>query len=347
MRKGYNRLLARAAQFQAVGPRCVAVTAILLLWSCGYVGPVLPPSPQLPQAVTDLQAVEHGDQILIMFNTPIRTTDGLTIKRFSEIDLRVGAAPVPFDFDRWAAGAQQYSLTPPAPNDPDNPQAVAMSKSIPAAAWAGKRVAIALRTAVRKTDHYSSWSNRVVLNVVPPLQPAVVKTEPTAQGILLHWAAEGSGARYDIYRQGPGEQQPALLGTSDHPDYLDKNAQYDTPYTYTVITREGSAESLPSKPARITMTDTFAPSVPASITALAGPDSIEVSWQRSPEPDLKGYYVYRSVDNAPFQRQGGMLSVPAFSDRKVERGKTYRYEVSAVDQKNNESAKSAAAQVAF
>jgi hypothetical protein len=42
-----------------------------------------------------------------------------------------------------------------------------------------------------------------------------------------------------------------------------------------------------------------------------------------------------------------MLTVPTFSDHQVEHGKTYRYEISAIDQKNNESAKSAAAQVAF
>jgi fibronectin type 3 domain-containing protein len=95
------------------------------------------------------------------------------------------------------------------------------------------------------------------------------------------------------------------------------------------------------------MPDIFAPSVPASITALAGPDSIEVSWQRSPEPDLKGYYVYRSVNGGPFERQGGLVTVPTFSDHNVEHGKTYRYEVSAVDQKNNESGKSAAAQAVF
>ncbi len=321
--------------------------AIVLLSSCGYVGPVLPPSPQLPDAVTNLHAVERGDQIVITFNTPVRTTDSLTIKRFSEIDLRIGAAPTPFDFDTWAASARQYSLTPPPPTEPDNPQAVPMSKSIPAAEWAGKRVAIAVRTAVRKADHYSSWSNRVVLNVITPLEPPVVKTEPTAQGILLTWPEQGSGAQYSIYRQGTGEQQPVLLGTSDHPDYLDKTAQYDTAYQYTVITRKGSAESLASAPALRTMTDIFPPSVPAGITALAGPDSIEVSWQRSPESDLKGYYVYRSVNNGSFERQGGLLSLPTFSDRNVEHGKAYRYEVSAVDQKNNESAKSAAAQVTF
>jgi hypothetical protein len=320
---------------------------VLLLNSCGYVGPVLPPSPQLPTAVADLHAVERGDQIVITFNTPAHTTDNLSIRRFSEIDLRIGTATAPFDFDQWAAGAQQYSLPPPPASDPDNPKPVPVTKSIPAGPWVGKRVTISVRTAVKKMDHYSSWSNRAILNVIAPLGPPVLKTEPTAQGVLLSWAKQTSAARYRIYRQGPADQQPVQIGISDHPDYVDKNAQYDTPYTYTVVASEESAESLPSKPEHITMTDVFAPSVPASITALAGPDSIEVSWQRSPEGDLKGYYVYRSVNGGPFERQGPLLGVPTFSDHHVEHGKTYRYQVSAMDQKNNESAKSAAAQASF
>jgi hypothetical protein len=301
----------------------------------------------LPAAVTDLHAVERGDQIVITFNTPARTTDSLSIRRFSEIDLRIGTAPAPFDFDQWAAGAQQYSLTPPPPNDPDNPQSVPVTKAIPAVPWVGKRVTIAVRTAVKKADHYSSWSNRAILNVIPPLEPPVVKAEPTAQGILLSWAKQTSGAQYRVYRQGSADQQPVQIGTSNHPDYIDKSAQYDTPYAYTVAAAVGSAESLSSTPEHITMSDVFAPSVPASITALASPDSIEVSWQRSPEADLKGYYVYRAVNAGPFERQGSLLGVPTFSDHKVEHGKTYQYKVSAVDQKNNESAKSAAAQAAF
>lgn len=329
------------------GAGASALVTILLLCGCGYVGPVLPPSPQLPTAIADLHAIERGDQIVVTFSTPSHTTDNLSIRRFSEIDLRIGTAPTPFDFNQWAASAQQYSLTPPPPNDPDNPQAVPVTKSIPAGPWVGKRVAIAVRTAVKKTDHYSSWSNRTTFTVIQPLDPPVTKVEPTAQGVLLSWAKQISGAQYSVYRQGPGDQQPVQIGTSDHPDYVDKGAQYETRYVYTVVAIEGSAESLPSTPVGITMSDTFAPSVPATITALAGPDSIEVSWQRSPEADLKGYYVYRSVNAGPFERQGSLVSVPTFSDHNVEHGKTYRYQVSAVDQKNNESAKSGVAQTAF
>ena len=37
---------------------------------------------------------------------------------------------------------------------------------------------------------------------------------------------------------------------------------------------------------------------------------------------------------------GDLTNVPTFSDRKVEHGKTYKYAISAIDKKNNESEKS-------
>lgn len=317
------------------------------LVGCGYVGPVVPPSPEIPAAVTDLAAVERADKILITFNTPLRTTDNLAIRKFSEIDLRIGTASIPFDFDQWAAGATRYQLTPPAPNDPDFPRANPMSDTIPASEWSGKRIAIAVRTAVKRTDHYSPWSNRVVLTVVPPLQPPVITVGATAQGVRVSWPSEGEGVSYRVYRQGPGDKQPVEIGTSDKPEYVDTTAQYDTHYEYSVVAVHGPAESLTSKPEAITPVDVFPPSIPAGVTALAAPESIELSWQRSPESDLKGYYLYRSVNGTPFTKVGGLLQLPTYSDRDVAHGKTYRYEVSSVDQKDNESDKSKPVEVRF
>ncbi|MDQ2712681.1 MAG: hypothetical protein M3Y24_10710, partial [Acidobacteriota bacterium] len=222
-----------------------------------------------------------------------------------------------------------------------------LGKTIPAGPWIGKHLAVAVRTAVKKNDHYSSWSNRVVLDVVAPLTPPVVKVESTAKGVLLTWGLENSGLEYRIYRKNATDSAPTQLDVSRTPDYLDKTSQYETPYEYTVVAQKGLAESLPSKPVVIKTTDIFPPSVPASIMALAGPNSIEISWQRSPEPDLKGYFVYRSIDNGPFEKVGDLQDVPSFSDRNVEHGKTYRYEVSAVDQKNNPSEKSAPTAVSY
>ncbi len=328
-------------------PARLAPILFLGLAGCGYVGPVLPPSPQLPLAVTDLVAVERGDQIVIDFSTPSRTSDNLAVKRFSEIDLRIGSAAIPFDFDRWAAGAKRYPVAPPPEADPDNPVAVSISKKIPATEWVGKRVAVAVRTAIRRKDHYSAWSNRVVLEVVPPLAPPQVKAKSTAKGVLLTWDAVPNSSDYRIFRKTGSDNAPLQLGSAKEPSYLDTNSQYETPYTYTVVAVHGLAESLPSRPAPITTTDIFPPSVPSGVAALAAPNSIELSWQRSPEADLKGYYVYRSVNDGPYQGVGGLLTLPAYSDHQVEHGKTYRYQVSAVDQKNNASDRSAPVQVSY
>jgi fibronectin type 3 domain-containing protein len=325
----------------------LAVLIWLGLAGCGYVGPVLAPSPELPQSVADLNVVERGDRIVITFSTPARTTDNLAIGHFSQVDLRIGPAAIPFDFDRWAASAKRYDMEPPPAADRDNPVPVIMTKDVPAADWLNKRVAIAVRTAVKRKNHYSSWSNRVVLNVIPPLAPPEVLFKSTAQGILLTWHAERPELEYRIYRKSATDNAPLQLGISKTPEYLDTTSQYDAPYDYTVVAASGLTESLPSEAQHVVAIDKFPPSVPTGITALGAPNSIELSWQRSPESDLKGYFVYRSVNGAPYQQVGELLTLPAYSDHQVERGKTYSYEVNSIDQKNNASDKSAPVEVRY
>ncbi len=328
---------------------CAWLTAGLAvsLAGCGYVGPVLPPSPELPQAVVNLVARERGEQLVITFSTPNQTTDNLAVVQLSHLDLRIGTYAPPFDFGRWAGGATAYELTPPAATERDNPLPSQVTKTLAAKDWVGKRVAIAVRTSMKKNDHYSAWSNRVVVDVAPPLAPPVVRVKSTAQGVAVTWNAVEGAAEYQVFRQAKGDNAPSLVGTSKSAEYVDTSSQYETPYTYTVVATQGSAESLASLTAPITTSDTYAPSVPTGLTALAAPNSIEVSWQRSPESDLKGYLLYRSVNGGPPVQVGDLLSVPTFSDRAVEHGKTYRYAVSATDQKGNTSEKSGPADVVY
>lgn len=320
------------------------------LLNCGYVGPIAPPSPQIPSPVNNLTVVERDNQLFITFTTPSHTTDALPIQRFSDVDLRIGPNVTPFDFERWAASAKRYDSPLPenGDDDSDDPHSIPVTVKIPVSEWEGKRVDVAVRTSVRKGEHYSQWSNRVSLEVIPPLLPPQVKFEATREGYKLTWLEKVAGARYDVLRQSPGEKALATVGVAEKPEYVDTTSQWDTPYTYEVIARKGTAESLPSDPVKANHPDTFAPSVPTSIVVLAGPDSVEVTWARSPEADTKGYYVYRSTNGSPFERQGDLVMIPTFSDHKVEHGKTYRYAISAVDQKSNISEKSTpSAEVAF
>lgn len=308
----------------------------------------MPPSPEIPAQVKDLVAIERGDKIEITFRTPARTTDNVAIKKFSEIDLRIGPAMVPFDFGAWSTSAKTFPVNPPPPGDPFDPKPIPMSASIPLEGLLGKHVAVAVRTAIKRGDHYSPWSNRVVLDVVPPLSaPAGVKVTASADGVVLDWTGIDAIEGYRILRQSPSDKGLVEVGKTDNPHFADTTAQFDIPYSYQVVAVSGDAESAPSQLLQITPVDVFPPTVPSGVTALPGPESIEVSWQRSPEADLAGYYVYRSVNGADFEKQGDMLNLPAFSDRKVEHGKTYRYQVSSVDKKNNESARSQPVELVF
>jgi fibronectin type 3 domain-containing protein len=76
------------------------------------------------------------------------------------------------------------------------------------------------------------------------------------------------------------------------------------------------------------------------VRASASAGSIELSWESNDEPDLASYRIYRSVDGGGFERIGE-VSLPAYSDKGVQVGHTYRYQVTAVDQSGNESGRSA------
>jgi hypothetical protein len=310
--------------------RLVACLSFLLfLAGCGYVGPVLPPSPEIPSTITDLSVVERGDKILITFTAPPRTTDGVAITHFAAIDLRVNTAKI-------------YAVDLPPPSDRDDPQPKPIAYSIPVADFTGQRISVSVQTAMKKTGHFSAWSNTGVLDVVQPLGQPVVHAEGSATGIVLNWPASDD-AQYRIQRQGVADKLPVDLATVNENHYVDVSAQYDTDYRYTVTAQKGSAESLASEPLTFSAKDIYPPAVPTGLTVLAGPDGIDLAWQRNAEPDLQGYYIYRSADNGPYIRQGGLINLPTFIDHITEHGKTYSYKISAADKRANESAQSSPA----
>jgi fibronectin type 3 domain-containing protein len=306
--------------------------------SCGYVGPVLPPSANIPTAVSDLNVLERGDHLVVDFTTPGRTTDDLNIKKFGAIDLFATSPSGP---------ERHYEMPLPPPSTTEGAEVNAVHQNIPVGDWAGKSVEFRVRTAVNSGGKYSAWSNPVKIDVIPPLATPRLQVEATASGYKLEWTPSSSELSHRILRSGPGMKVPLDVATAQGDNFIDTTSQWSTPYDYLVIAVEGAAESLPSPSVHVNAPDTFPPSVPADVTAIASPTSIEISWQPSPETDVRGYYLYRSSAGAPFVRVGALLPSPLFSDTTVEHGKTYRYQVSAIDTTGNESARSAPAEVDF
>jgi len=68
---------------------------------------------------------------------------------------------------------------------------------------------------------------------------------------------------------------------------------------------------------------------------------IDLIWAPGLEADLAGYNIYRREENGQAVKLNTeLVKMPAYRDTAVQSGKTYIYSVSAVDVRNNESARS-------
>jgi fibronectin type 3 domain-containing protein len=93
--------------------------------------------------------------------------------------------------------------------------------------------------------------------------------------------------------------------------------------------------------------DNVAPSVVENVNAEWIGDCIELTWAVSPETDMEGYRVYRSENLANGTQIYSETLInplePYFLDSDVIEGRQYFYQITAVDNSGNESAKSASA----
>jgi hypothetical protein len=317
---------------------CLLAVAAFFLAGCGYVGDPQPPLANIPPGVKDLAALQRGGQIIVQFTVPALTTEGHPIPPPLKLDLRAGTADQ-FEPNQWVAGARQIP-----------PGAIAggiAHYEIPAADWIGKEVIFGVRV-VAGNGKQSGWSNYVIVPVVtPPQKPAGIATAVTRQGVRLTW--QGRGTDFRVFRKtGDGDHAP--VANVQSPEWTDTATEFGKRYTYLVqsivkLDNRKEAESELSDEASITPRDVFPPAAPQGVHGSSAPNSIELNWERNTDEDLNGYRVYRGEGDGALEKIADVTVVPSYSDRKVEHGKTYRYQIAAVDQSGNESPRSAPIEV--
>lgn len=322
----------------------LCLLSVVALAGCGYVGAPLPPALNIPEAVTDLRAVQRGERILATFTPPAQTTDRLGLKAPVPVELHLGPPPQgEFNVEAWA-GAAEVAASDGAGGSP-------ATIELPVGRWAGREVVVGLRS-VGPTGRRSAWSNLVVVRIVPaPVPPASLRGRAVEEGVYLQWDAGDpvEGKTWRVYRKAPGQEEPVLLGVAGEPSWLDRTVSFGERYSYWVQTLipagESQAESEPGEGLTIEPRDTFPPAAPEGLTVIAGVNTIELAWERNAEADLAGYQVWRAEGDGGFARLGDPVTTLSFSDTGVTAGRRYWYALSARDSAGNESARGAPVEV--
>lgn len=213
--------------------------------------------------------------------------------------------------------------------------------AIDAAKYSGKTIVIGVLVHGPK-GRDDGWSI-VQMAVLPPLPVPLALTAADAPGAVhLQWTADAPLFR--IYRRQPADSAWVQIGESTQPAFDDTTFTYGKTWQYSVKSARKTGDNLMESDASAVFTftpvDRFPPAVPSGLVAIAGTRSAELVWDRVPDSDLAGYRVYR---NGVKIADG--LVTPAYSDKEVTAGSRYSYQVSAVDQAGNESAKCAAVEI--
>jgi hypothetical protein len=317
---------------------------------------------QIPQPVSDLSAIQVGKSIKLSYTLPKLNTDGSAATTLSAIEIyrlistqvnislrdakQSLESMVPWkklvkdELSKYTPGSKIVVIENLADLPPEN-----LFQS---------QVYYALRAINNKKQH-AGLSNISSVKVWP-LPTAPTNLRPSSLGeqyIEIGWESpilriDGSPMKgpllFNIYR-GVDTQVAAAGRLNQDPvrenHFKDASIELGRRYVYFVRAVDetpGIVESEESQPLEVTNVDTYPPKAPAEVTAVSDGRAISLVWLPNSEPDLAGYWVYRSGSDHNFRRLNvQILTTASTIDKSVEKGQTYFYRIQAVDLQGNES----------
>jgi len=350
--------------------RTVVLFFCASLYACGAPGVPTPPKPLLPKPVQDLAARQQGDAVVLSFTLPKESTEGDQLVSPPAIEI--------FRAQRPAGGAEKitthliYTVPPNLVDTYEHEGKIEFRDPLDPATLKGQEMVYMVRTRAsrkRASDDSNVISARVFS--APPA-PTGIRATVTESAIELSWtppprdASSAGFTTYRVYRAelASGAVIPAkfsyvaqaklavplaLLAPATSTSFRDTNFNFGLTYVYVVRSltdvQGQPIESGDSAPYVVTPKDVFPPGAPQGLVSVFVPATaeaaahIELSWDINAEPDLAGYWIYRSEQpDTPGRRiNTELLLTPTFRDMTTLQGKRYTYRVTAVDRSGNES----------
>ncbi len=323
----------------------VAVVIALLLPAagCGKRGIPLPPEPRGPFAPGDVELRQIGGSVLVSFEPPAprsRSKPSQSVTRAFLVRVELedrGDAPDPDRFHRRGETIRKVDLDPEAAGSRVTLVDPFSEDRIRSAGW--------FWYGVRVEDRRGRSSPLVVAGSIrpvrPPVRPPAPRTEMTAEGVRLRWAAERSGKEkqpVNIYRSLLG-RKTGRRPINDSPiaggEYLDTAVEVGETYRYvlrTVAGRNPFQESESSPPAEVHAVDLFPPVPPTRPVAVQEGAAVRLFWDPNQEKDLAGYRIYRKVGDGEWKAlPGNLITGTSWVDQDVSAGNRVAYRVTALD----------------
>jgi len=336
----------------------------LFFLSCGRKAPPVVPELKAPAAVDQLSAVSRGNSVYISWVRPTRNLSGKPLRDLMEFEIYRREVKEQGEGSAASLIATVKALMPE--NATVRGDLFQYIDDGEGKGLSYDRQYAYLIKAVNYSKEAGPPSKEVIVSVYPSPAPPSSLTAISGDGtVFLSW--EPSQFRmdgkklpqapwYNVYRgRAPSSYDPApinlepIFGRS----YVDVGLANEVSYYYVVRATDNESppwhESLDSNEAMAVPTDTTPPSRPRNLSFALGPEGVRLAWEANPEPELLGYFVYRS------QYSGGgyirLNAVPitkiTFVDKSISPSVTYYYAVSAVDSspRQNESGLSAEVKV--
>lgn len=343
----------------------ILLFGLISLLGCGTQGAPQPPSLNIPKPVSDLSAVRKGETVTLSWTAPDHTTDGALMRHSGRMIVH-----------RTTSEGQPASVVKDEPLLPAHKSEQAPTETVKdlitgllsVQSTPADFVVYTVET-VNNSGKGAGPSNQVMVPLVlTAAPPKDLQVKVVSQGVSVSWNQGWPPEKrtnlsteyvYRIMRrlEAPN-QQPVMVkqltAGNEAALVIDAGIEWEKTYHYwvTPVTiwqrddrQKGEVEGDDSQVLPITTKDVFPPAVPSGLQAVfaqaGAKSSIDLTWTPNTDPDLAGYNVYRRTEGAqPVKINRGLVKTPAFGDEAVQPGMQYFYSVSAVDLRNNESARS-------
>jgi len=197
---------------------------------------------------------------------------------------------------------------------------------------------------------------------VQPPRPQNIELSNDGYAMEIRWEyppmenEDDKVIRFEIYESDPGSDEVSLINEQLilrddlKTDYLHffsvSHLGVEKEYLVAPVTITGERRSI-SEPVTYTIIDNIPPGVVERVRAEMVNGNVEVTWPMSPERDLAGYKIYRTIDPTLgvdlLQEELIDPGQTVYVDSMAGEGESYVYQITAVDVAGNESKLSASA----